>query len=672
MKKKIGRYEVVEELGRGAMGVVYKAYDPVIDRILAIKLIKLESNSFAVDQEEIKQRFLREARSAGTLSHPNIVTIYDVGEDRNEAYIAMEFIDGKTLSDIIEEGKRFNYTAILNVFTQIADALDYAHKKGIIHRDIKPANIMLTKEGRVKLCDFGIAKIKSSAHTTQTGIIMGTPFYMSPEQIKAEKIDGRSDIFSLGIVLYELLSGDIPFRGETTSILYKIVHEDPPPPKLMMKDLPKFYETVILKSLAKKAEERYRTCSELAAALKRYETKYLKKKKKSKKEIDEDAKTVLISKANEYSLSESEDTAVIEDEYKPLTEGRAASIAKARSLRAMVLIFLLTIVAAGAAYYGYNNWDNIKTIFIRSDQAVENKTKAQAITNLFQSKGFNKTLSITSEPLGALIFANGKDTGEKTPADINVSGKVGEIYNFVLKKDLYSDTTKEIVLEQEIADAINVVLQPTIKEVLIETQPPGAKIALDDEELEGETPIEIKLELAKTYQLKLFMNGYFDKTVELNPNEIEDSTTYQLEVIPDPGFLMIKGNYPVDVYLGKRRIARSALNKRIEILPGNHNLTIINEEIFLNRTINVRIISEKNTEFVLPGLGKINILATPSSGKIYINGIFLDNPPIRDSNIVAGTHKIKCVWLDGKEKTETRTVIAGKSEYVRFIAPEAR
>jgi serine/threonine protein kinase len=666
MKKKIGRYEVVEELGRGAMGVVYKSYDPVIDRILAIKLIKLDSNSFAVDQEEIKQRFLREARSAGTLSHPNIVTIYDVGEDRNEAYIAMEFIDGKTLSHIIEEGKRLDYTAILNIFAQIADALDYAHKKGIIHRDIKPANIMLTREGRVKLCDFGIAKIKSSAHTTQTGIIMGTPFYMSPEQIKAEKIDGRSDIFSLGIVLYELLSGDIPFKGETTSILYKIVHEDPPAPKLITKDLPKFYETVILKSLAKKVEDRYRTCSELAAALKRYESKYLKKKKKSKADIDEEAKTVLISEANEYSINESEDTAVIEDEYKPLTEGKDVAVAKARSLRIMILGLLLIIIAAGAGYYGYYNWDNIKVIFSNSDQQSENKTKAQAITNLFQIKSLNKTLFINSEPPGALIFINGKDTGKMTPTNIDVSGKVGEICNLVLKKDLYSDTTEGIVLNQQIPDTFNIMLQPLTKEVLIETQPPGAKITLDDETLEGETPIKVKLAFDKIYTLKLLMEGYYDKTLELNAKELEDTATYQLEVIPDPGFLIVKGSYPIDIYLGNRLLARSAINKKIEILPGNHNLTIVNEEIFLNRIINVQISSKQNTEFALPGIGKINIQAIRSNCKIYIDGKYLDYPPISDRNIVAGNHTIKCVWADGTEKIEKKEIIAGKSAYVRF------
>jgi serine/threonine-protein kinase len=252
------------------MGVVYRAQDPLIGRTVAIKTIRLDILQQAAGKEDALKRFLREAQSAGNLSHPNIVTIYDVGEDEGLIYIAMECIDGHSLEDLLKQNKRFSLDEIMHLFGQIGAALDYAHQKGIVHRDIKPANILVDRNLKVSIVDFGIAHTASST-MTQTGMFMGTPRYMSPEQISGKKIDNRSDIFSLGAILYELLTQCNPFEGESiTTVIYKIMHAELRPVSDFNKQLPPGLDGVVKKALARDADARYRTCRELLDDLKKY------------------------------------------------------------------------------------------------------------------------------------------------------------------------------------------------------------------------------------------------------------------------------------------------------------------------------------------------------------------------------------------------------------------
>lgn len=268
MLKKVGKYKVIEELGRGAMGIVYKAVDPDIGRTVAIKTIRFDVISEKSEQEEAQKRFIREARSAGNLSHPNIVTIYEVGKDEGLTYIAMEFIEGKALDEILASGREFSFEETARMIEKIGDALDYAHKKGVIHRDIKPGNILIDQEGNPHIVDFGIARVSSST-MTHTKVVMGTPFYMSPEQISGKPIDHRTDIFSLGAVLYELLTKQKPFPGENiTTVIYKIMHEEPPPIRSFSMRFSDDLDQVLKKTLSKDQELRYTSCRELSTDLK--------------------------------------------------------------------------------------------------------------------------------------------------------------------------------------------------------------------------------------------------------------------------------------------------------------------------------------------------------------------------------------------------------------------
>ena len=263
--KTLGRYRIIDELGRGAMGIVYKAEDPVLDRPLAIKTIFMPVDE--QDRKEYEGRFNQEARAAGRLSHPGIVTIYDVGREGEMLYMAMELLEGVDLAERARE-RQFTVAETLGVASQIADALAFAHDRGVIHRDIKPPNIMIIGKGRIKLMDFGIARMLQSDLKTQTGVMLGTPRYMSPEQVSGRPTDHRSDIFSLGTVLYEMLTGSKLYAGDDPSeVIYNVVDMRPVPPSYINRQVPAMLDLVVAKALEKDPDARYQDAYQLAADL---------------------------------------------------------------------------------------------------------------------------------------------------------------------------------------------------------------------------------------------------------------------------------------------------------------------------------------------------------------------------------------------------------------------
>jgi serine/threonine-protein kinase len=258
----LGRYEVLKELGRGAVGTVYLGRDPKINREVAIKVLRYDEVSKNEEQlTELKKRFYREAEAAGRLNHPNIVTIYDVGEDYDLTYIAMELLNGKDLSSYCREVNRLPVAKVLEIIGSVAEALDYAHKNGVVHRDIKPANIMLLEGHQIKVADFGIARLPDSTRT-QTGDIFGTPNYMSPEQVAGKKVDGRSDLFSLGAVMYKLLTGKQPFQADTmAAIMNNIGKANYIPLTKFSADYPKCCIKIVNKLLTKGVSKRFQNAA---------------------------------------------------------------------------------------------------------------------------------------------------------------------------------------------------------------------------------------------------------------------------------------------------------------------------------------------------------------------------------------------------------------------------
>jgi len=262
---RLGKYEIRRELGRGAMGIVYEGYDPLIKRTVALKTIRADQLA-GENAEMVIARFRREAQAAGRLSHPNIVSIYDFGEEDGVWYIAMEYVNGRELKDYFQANERFTTADIVRIMTQVLNALDYSHRQGVIHRDIKPANIIVLPDGSVKVADFGIAHIETS-NMTQVGTTLGTPAYMSPEQIMGLPVDGRSDLFSAGVVLYQFLTGERPFSGTSTTTMRRVLEENPLPPSRFNVQAPAALDGVVQKALAKKAEDRFQSAGEFSAAL---------------------------------------------------------------------------------------------------------------------------------------------------------------------------------------------------------------------------------------------------------------------------------------------------------------------------------------------------------------------------------------------------------------------
>ncbi|MBT9506166.1 serine/threonine-protein kinase [Rhodoferax sp.] len=281
---KLGKYLIRRELGKGAMGVVYEGFDPVIERTVAIKTI-LPQQLNSAEAGDVLARFKREAQAAGRLNHPGIVAVYDYGEvvaeddltmvagpgtvsDARErvAFIAMEFVKGRELRDYFEANERFALPEVARLMGEILDALSHAHAKGVVHRDMKPANLIVLDSGKVKIADFGIARVEKS-ELTQAGTVMGTPSYMSPEQFMGQTVDGRSDLFSCGVILYQFLTGEKPFTGNTTTIMYKVLREEPLAPSMLNVALPSAWDAVVKKAMAKNPDQRFQTAAEFAASI---------------------------------------------------------------------------------------------------------------------------------------------------------------------------------------------------------------------------------------------------------------------------------------------------------------------------------------------------------------------------------------------------------------------
>lgn len=263
------RYQILHEVGRGSMGVVYKAYDTTIGRVVALKTLALEAPP--AERAQLAARLANEARSAGALDHPNIVTVYDAGEESGLFYVTMQFVEGATFQQLLAEGRLLPLPQILDLFQQICTALEYAHERGVIHRDLKPSNLMLARDGSVKVMDFGLAK-QGDAGQTKSGVVVGTPSYVSPEQAGGKRVDRRSDIFSLGCVLYEMFTGEQAFPGQsTTTVIFKILNEEPVPIRAIDPTVPPALEATVKKCLAKDPYQRYGSCAEMAQDLRTFQ-----------------------------------------------------------------------------------------------------------------------------------------------------------------------------------------------------------------------------------------------------------------------------------------------------------------------------------------------------------------------------------------------------------------
>ncbi|BBO22314.1 MAG: hypothetical protein AMXMBFR31_05740 [Candidatus Desulfobacillus denitrificans] len=343
--KKLGKYEIRRELGQGAMGIVYEGFDPMIARRVALKTVRRDQLDRA-EVEEILARFKREAQAAGRLNHPNIVQIYEYGEDDGTAFIAMEFVEGRELKDFFDADERFPLAEVVRIMGQLLEALDYSHKNGVVHRDIKPANIILLKDGTVKVADFGIARVESS-NLTQAGSVLGTPSYMSPEQFMGQTVDGRSDLFSAGVILYQFLTGEKPFTGALTTIMHKVLKEEPPAPSALNVQVPRPFDALVRRALAKRPDERFQNGREFAIAL---------KMAAAGQALPGDGDATLVNDVEATLVNAAEQTLAVERTVAAPKPAPAAAAAPAQPKKpsqgpALALVGGIAVIGLGAAAY---------------------------------------------------------------------------------------------------------------------------------------------------------------------------------------------------------------------------------------------------------------------------------------------------------------------------------
>ncbi len=676
----IGRYKILEVLGRGAMGVVYLAHDPRIDRRVAIKTVGTPGALPAREADEMRRRFLREARAAGRLQHPGIVTIFDVGEHEGSAFIAMEYIEGETLDRHIGPGKLLPIPRSLSLVRQACEALDYAHRQDIVHRDIKPANLILVGGEKVKITDFGLAKNPSTS-LTQEGVLLGTPNYMSPEQVTGRPLDGRSDIFSLGAVLYEMLAGTPPFAGDSiTTIIYRIVNEPPRDIRAYANRIPASVGQVVMRALEKLPQRRFQTCAEMALALegRAAMTAVMEAggpgQGRARPPVSAPAGGPPIPSAGPGRNAPQADAPSRPSSAAARAPRRVESIAttgvwygRARGafMAAGVLGAILLVPATGTRDDRWGRGEAgeeppfYRTAAILGGMAPPSGAGQDrpAVVQAAQIAlpGVEEAVKVTvrTDPPGGRVYL---DDVEAPAGILLLSRDDRGKHTVVAENDCFIEQVEYRLQDPAGEDTLTIPLKThKIARVPVTSEPAGARILLDGEETGLVTPADLTLTRCDPHRVALKLKGYKDVAQKL-----EDLTLplkVALEQIPE-GWVTIESDYPVDVFEDGRRIGTSG--EPIKMLAGKHEVTLRNKDLFVERNLGIEIMGDKRVSrrADLPGLGALTVLASPSNCRIFVNGTDIGVPPINDYELAAGTYTVRAVYVPTGEAKESAAVIA--------------
>jgi serine/threonine protein kinase len=589
-RKRIGKYAITGRIGRGGMGMVYRGYDEVLEREVAVKTLTLEGSL----DEESRRRFHIEARAAARLQHPNIITVYELGEDRGLPFIAMELLPGTDLEALMRSGEHLMLQEKLDLVIQVCRGLAYAHDHKIVHRDIKPSNVRVLEDGTVKIMDFGIAKLGGTG-VTKTGMMVGTVHYMSPEQIRGQTLDGRSDVFSVGVILYELLAGRRPFAGDgVTAVLYKIINEDPP--ELDFGELSAESERLrdtIRRALAKDREQRPASAARLADELSAILTAHLGLL--AAETSPETRESVALSRRllKEGRVEESV------RQLREVTENNPHSLEVRRALRAAT-----------------------------REMKRREQPAAPPVEDDFPE------LDATYQP-GAATYL---------PAATRVEPET--------------------------------VRQPTVVRAEPRTRPPlaaiaGAGVAV----LVGAAAAAVWISRqppspsAPTAELPRASTG--PAGASATTPSVTPAPTAAPAVVPiaptqalPEGKVNVLSAYPVDVLWRGKTLARGQTSPQVSLPAGRQVLTLVANDFALRSNVTVDVRPSAATDVAAPHLGRISIRANPDNCRIFVDGAFLDFPPILDKPLSVGRHTVEFRWPDGARRVETVDVAKGSPAYV--------
>jgi serine/threonine protein kinase len=694
--RRLGRFEIVREIGRGAMGQVLLAHDPRIGRDVALKTLVPAGGVSEEEARETSSRFLREAQAAGRLLHPNIVTIFDVGEDQGLSFIAMEYIDGGTLEPHARPKALLPPGRVLDLMAQAAAALDYAHDAGVVHRDIKPANLMLQKDGTLKVTDFGLAK-QRSANLTLTGVLLGTPSYMSPEQIQGKELDGRSDLFSLGVVLYELLTGVRPFDADSIStIIYRVLYEDPRPAAAHNPSLPDGLHRVLDRALAKNTASRYASGALLVADLRQAfsglspqslsqpfprPTPASPTMKTARPQPEARAVAKPAAPASRAAAPQSSPKRPPRATPPASAEARTTFLAH-HPLKIAALLIVL-VAAVGLFPRVSNRAERSKRPAGSTPPAAggTGKASAGASSEAFEGQAAglagaphdaapaqSVSMRVITRPPGGSIHLD----------DLPIAG--GRVVLSLLDRSTHTIRARagclEAVEEVSAADVaampgtLELALTPRSTMVAIDSVPSGARLRLDGKETGKTTPVEISWDACRERAVGLDLEGHkpWSGTFAVGADAEAAAALAHVALAPIPRGRVVlprPSGYSADVFAGSVRLGRAG--EPLLLPEGRHTLVVRNDKLFVRETVQVAVEGDRATSPVVsfPGLGSLTVQAQPSNCKVFVDDAYVDVTPVLNLPIGAGDHKVKVVFVPtGAAQERDVAIRTGRNERV--------
>jgi hypothetical protein len=645
VRPRIGKYAITGRIGRGGMGMVYRGWDEVLEREVAIKTLTLEKSL----EDEHRQRFQIEAKAAAKLQHPNIVTVFELGDDRGLPFIAMELLSGVDLEALLRSGEPLLLAEKLDVMAQVCRGLHFAHERRIVHRDMKPSNIRVLEDGTAKIMDFGIAKLGASG-VTKSGMMVGTVHYMSPEQIRGRTLDGRSDVFSVGVILYQLLTGERPFPGEhPTEILYKIVHNPAPPLAVDLGDCGPPLQALLERALAKDADQRHPSAASLGEELVRLASQHLRGGGASPAEV---AESVSASRRlmGEGQLEEGV------RRLREVTDRHPDSVEAQRALRFATHEMKRRSLAPEETA---DEYPELAATFRpaptqRQDAAVPPTTLIPPAPTVLteprpSASPWRRYAGIAAGAAalvvtGALLVRQPEPPAQKAPA---------------------ADAPAAPAAAQPVAlGAASAPARPANRMTIkVTSDPAGASLSMDGQPV-GVTPTSLSLDPTTSPRLTFTREGFHTREVRLQPNNIPAEVRVGLETSGPQGSVALDSPYPVDVFWRGRQMVEGAASKSFGLPAGEQSLTLVSKEHFLRTTLTVEVRAGETTPVAPPVLGRINIRANPDNCQVYIDGAFVDYPPILNRPLAGGAHTVSFRWPDGVSRDESVDVTPGRPAYV--------
>jgi len=609
--ERAGRYQLLKVLGKGAMGVVYLAHDPQIGRKVAVKTIRPKEGARPEEVAESRARFLREAQAAGKLLHPNIVTIFDVFEDHDTMFIAMEYVEGILLDHFCVKGRLLPLERSLSLVCQGLSALDYAHRHGIVHRDVKPCNLMVVDGESLKVMDFGLAK-EADAHLTQTGTVIGTPHYMSPEQIQGKMLDGRTDLFSMGVVLYEMVTGERPFQGEALStIIYKILNESPVEPRSLNPDLPLALSRVVQKALSKNPEERFLTGQTFIHALQHY--------------AEMDLKQTMVGQAFTPTPTQEVLPPPPSGIRRIQKKGRRSG---GRKYLVGGLLAACAALAAGTGFY-----------LMR-----ERGGPAPPVVPAHEEK-LPRPVAVTTEPPGARLYLDGKPVTAVTLAPGDGAPHTVEARLGCLAAQAQVRNTQE-------QKDLKLVLAPSVPfKFRVESEPPGAAVSIDGKPSGLATPAEVERADCAPFAVGLTLAGREPWEKQVDPSKEPALSASLGAEVPRGALRLEAASATIRFYSGDRLLGGPG--QEVPLPEGDHVIRVVDPAVRGSREQRVTVQAGRTARLSAGpfATGRAFLHGSPQDdGKVYVDGAYLDDLPLNGTlPLAVGNHQFRVVSPSGRE-----------------------